>query len=204
MKRESQLAIGKIINIGKFAWQKDLMAGFSGNISCRLNNNQILLTASGVAKGHLEPDDFITISAAGKKFAGKKQPSSESGLHLAIYAAFNDCNAILHTHPPYLQALELKFGTASFLQINLFEAAYWRERLVMTAAFKPGDSQLGQACVENLRAQWQAQPPYPCGAWLSGHGLCAMGVNLDQCLSFTEELEHIAKVQLLSNQSNFT
>ena len=36
-----------IVSIGRLLWEKDLVSGLNGNISVRLDNDKILLTAHG-------------------------------------------------------------------------------------------------------------------------------------------------------------
>ncbi len=86
------------------AWQKDLVAGFSGNASLVMPGGNILITGSGAAKGRLMAQNLCVMDKGGRLLAGQN-PSSEAKMHLAIYAIREDCRAILHTHPPKLLAL---------------------------------------------------------------------------------------------------
>lgn len=189
-----------LINTAANAWQQGLLAGYSGNLSLRLDNGFILLTGAGTAKGRLKEDDLVVVTVTGDVVTGKRQPSSESSLHLAIYNAFPGCGAILHTHPVYLQVIELKLAEPRemLLDIDIFEAQIWRERLVWVDPWPPGHTSLAQACVLALQASFGKDAPLPCAAWLSRHGLCALSSTLPSCLSLTEELEHIAHIQLLT------
>lgn len=183
-----------LIAAGRAAWKQGLMCGYSGNLSMRIDEEHILITSAGCVKGLLKSDNFSLVSNSGEVLGGASRPSSEMALHLAIYAALPLCKAILHTHPAHLQALEMR-GEKDFPKGNLFEADYWLQRLAHTPDFPPGDVRLGQACVAQLK---EKPAPLPRGAWLSRHGLCAMGANIQDCLAFTEEMEHLARVQLLA------
>lgn len=180
------------------AWQKNFVAGFSGNASMILADGNILLTAAGSAKGRLEPKDLCVVDKSGQLLCGNK-PSSESGMHLAIYAARPDCRAILHTHPPKMLALELRleqrFGMEGvrwqrFLDVPLYEASVYRKGLAIAEAAAPGTAELaknvaGAAHDANIRA-----------VWLVNHGLCCLGGDLATALALTEEMEHLARIQL--------
>lgn len=187
-------AIEQIASVGHAAWQRDLLCGLSGNISIRLDEDTILITASGTAKGFLRPEDLSLISRTGDVIMGTKKPSSELGLHLAIYDSCSDCMAILHSHPTRLQALELKKSALVFDSVRLFEAEFWLKRLLVVPAIAPGSPLLGKECAHSLAAN----TPLPLGIWLSGHGLCAIGMTLHDCLACSEELEHLAQVSLLA------
>ena len=60
-------AVRAMIQLGGQAWESDLMAGFNGNISCRVRlagqgGECCVITRSGAAKGRLEPEDFLVLS----------------------------------------------------------------------------------------------------------------------------------------------
>lgn len=209
---EISQAVRQIMAICRIAWEKGFMAGWSGNASMRLPENPrlLLITASGSPKGLLETDDCLLINLKGEKLAGQAKASSESRLHTVLYEAWPAVKAILHTHPAYLQALELavsagetessRFLTEKFLNVNLHEALIWRGRLHFAANYPPGSAELAQSAVkavlDNMDKQ-KKEPALPLAIWLPFHGLCAMGKTLKDCLCLTEEFEHLARVQLL-------
>lgn len=188
---EAAVSICEICNK---AWQKNLMAGWSGNASLRLEAG-ILITAAGAAKGFLRPEDCLLATAAGKRLSGGR-PSSESGVHLALYAKFPECKAILHTHPTALQALEAGSPETSnpckaLAALPLHEAAYWSAHFQYAPSFPPGRPEVARAV-----GAVAFNAPLPLGIWLARHGLVCMGETLLDCLCLTEELEHLAQVAL--------
>lgn len=105
MDNELQLRAA-ICEVGRRLWQRGLVGGFEGNISCRLSPRQLLCTPSGISKGHLKPNDLLVIDLQGNPLRGG-QPSSEIKMHLKVYKDRPDCNAIVHAHPPYATGLGL-------------------------------------------------------------------------------------------------
>lgn len=98
-------AIGdRIIEIGRRMYDKEMIAGTSGNISCRLTGDRILITRSGSAKGRLAQGDLIVIDGDGKVCEGTGIPSSEFRLHTRIYALRSDVSTVIHAHPVYCTA----------------------------------------------------------------------------------------------------
>lgn len=192
--------INAIIAICQTAWREGFMAGWSGNASIRLDDGGILVTAAGAPKGRLSPEDCLLADDR----SNSRKPSSETGMHLEIYKKAAVCSAILHTHPPYLQALNLALarGTGDsgetlaekFLNLPLYEATVWRKRLYFSDDFPPGSKDLAHAAANSL----PLGPEFPCAIWLELHGLCALGKNLEDALCLTEELEHLAMTQLLA------
>lgn len=190
-------AARNIATVCRLAWQTDIMRGFSGNASVRMDENNILITPSGSPKGRLEADEIIRVDATGAIRSGSRKPSIELGMHLALYRAAPDCHAILHTHPVWLQVIASLGDTQrDLLDLNLAEADYWRERLVIAPECSPGSAELADGAVKALQAHWAAAGPLlPCAIWLSGHGLCALGDDLDAALGISEQLEHLAHIE---------
>ena len=76
------------------AWE--LVIGSSGNLSVKVGDD-VLVTGSGTQLDRLTLDDLVLIDPAGQVLNGTAQPTSETPLHLAVYAA-TDATAITHTH----------------------------------------------------------------------------------------------------------
>jgi L-fuculose-phosphate aldolase len=70
-----------------------LTAATAGNVSARLPDGTVCVTAAGAK------DDTVLLSPAGDVLAGTRPPSTESALHLAVYAAHPDVRAVVHAHP---------------------------------------------------------------------------------------------------------
>ena len=180
------------------AWAQGLLSGCNGNASRRLpapHEGIACLTCTGAAKGRLAPQNccLVEIASAAPLYGGPA--STESGMHLAIYRAKPQCGAILHTHPRRLLALSLRLekeeeGLEEFLRLPLFEADVWRARLGFAPALPPGTKELADAVA-------RASLDHP-AVWMAGHGLCSTGATLAEALCLTEELEHLAAIQLLS------
>lgn len=195
-------SIRNIRMICHIAWKLGMMSGWSGNASLRLNIDKILITGAGTSKGNLESENLLLIDSKGDILAGEGLPSSESALHLELYKAIPNCEAILHTHPPYLQALEilmrkLKFPQDEFLNISLYESNLWRPRLFFAKEFAPGSAELAQSASGAI-CRYASDLSLPCAIWLPNHGLCALARNLSDALCLTEEMEHLAKVQCVT------
>lgn len=73
-----------------------------GNISVRdKETNLIYVTPSGMDYSLITEDDVVVLNSECKIVEGKRKPTIEAGLHVAIYNARPDVNAIVHTHPLY-------------------------------------------------------------------------------------------------------
>jgi L-fuculose-phosphate aldolase len=82
-----------------------LAVGSAGNMSVRIGD-QVAITPSGISYAEMRPEDVCLVALDGAEPAGLAQetPSSETPMHLAIYAA-TEAGAVVHTHSPEVIAL---------------------------------------------------------------------------------------------------
>ena len=205
-------AMKELIALGRDAWTAGLMAGFNGNISCRapldfeplypprdsgetpeadeaaLQTEACLITRSGAAKGRLTERDFSLLDQQSGKHLGGPPASTESAVHLAIYAACPQSRVVLHLHPPCLLALSLIMEPEKRLVLPLPEAETYRACLGYAPFQAPGSVELAVVTAE-------AAKKHP-AVWMERHGLVVHAKDAPSALSLAEELEQLAKVQL--------
>jgi L-fuculose-phosphate aldolase len=70
-----------------------LTAGTAGNVSARLPDGTVVITAAG------EKDDTVVLDLSGAVVSGVRAPSTEKSLHLAVYRAYPEVGAVVHAHP---------------------------------------------------------------------------------------------------------
>jgi L-fuculose-phosphate aldolase len=80
-----------------------LAIGSAGNLSVRCGD-VVAITPSGISYDELRPADIAVIGLDGTDLHAPETPSSETPMHLAVYAATN-AGAIAHTHSPEVIAL---------------------------------------------------------------------------------------------------
>ncbi len=183
-------------DICHYAWQRNLLSGFNGNVSLRVGS-YIAITRSGAAKGYLLEEDVCLLDAVGlvvESAHAHVKPSSEGFMHVQLYAQRPDAQAVVHCHPRHLLALEMKLARmhqeGAFLQIPIFEADLLRSRMGFVADFAPGTQALAEA-VGQCGARYDA-------IWMARHGLSCVGSSGIEALALAEELDHLASVQLLA------
>ena len=97
----------QLCDYGRRAYDKGLVSANDGNLSVRLNENEILCTPTLQCKGFMKPEDICTVDLDGKHIAGDKRPTSEIKLHLQVYRRRSDVNSVIHTHPPHVTAFAI-------------------------------------------------------------------------------------------------
>ena len=89
-----------ICEAGRRIFLQGYVASNDGNISCRIDDDRILTTPTGVSKGFMKPEDLCIVDMNGKKISGLNRPSSEIGMHIFLYRERPDMRAVVHAHPP--------------------------------------------------------------------------------------------------------
>ena len=92
-----------------------LAVGSAGNMSVRLGSGgpgpaagPVLITPSGVPYRDMRPEQICVVGLDGSELSVPATVSSETPMHLAIYAA-TDASAVVHTHSPEVIALSAVF-----------------------------------------------------------------------------------------------
>jgi L-fuculose-phosphate aldolase len=105
---EVQLARAQLVSYGARLLADGLAVGSAGNISVRAGG-VVAITPSGIPYGQMQAADVCLVTLAGRQLPGgtgeaPEIPSSETPMHLAVYAA-TDAAAVVHTHSPEVIAL---------------------------------------------------------------------------------------------------
>jgi L-fuculose-phosphate aldolase len=80
-----------------------LVAGTAGNVSAR-DGEVVHITPTALPYDEMSEGDLVTLSLAGEVVDGRREPSSERRVHLAVYGARPDVAAIVHTHSVHATA----------------------------------------------------------------------------------------------------
>jgi L-fuculose-phosphate aldolase len=98
----------EIIEIGKRLYDFRLVAARGGNLSARLEENLILITASGSCLGGLSKEDILKVDLTYPEKTGGL--TTEFPLHSLIYQSF-PAQRIIHCHPPLINAYYSVYDT---------------------------------------------------------------------------------------------
>ncbi len=96
-----QLLREKLVAYGKKLVQEGLVQGTWGNISVRLDEKYMLVTPSGLDYLRLTSQDMVKVDIETLEYEGSLKPTSEKGLHAALYQQRPDLGAVIHTHSKY-------------------------------------------------------------------------------------------------------
>lgn len=112
----------RLAEIGRRFDDRGWVLGTSGNFSVVVRRDplRLAITASGMAKGNLSPDQILEIDADGTVTAGTGNPSAEARLHLEI-VRIRGAGAVLHTHSMWSTLLSDRHAGMRGLAIEGYE-----------------------------------------------------------------------------------
>jgi L-fuculose-phosphate aldolase len=87
-----------LIDVAARCYEKGYICGLEGNFSIRLESNLILTTPRGCCKARLNKDELVLTDLEGNPI-GEGKPSTELKMHLIVYKAREDVQAVVHAHP---------------------------------------------------------------------------------------------------------
>ena len=96
-----------VLTAAKDMLRLGLTAGTSGNVSGRLEDGSVVITASSIPYDEMTLADLVVIDMAGEVVEGTRSPSSEKLVHLACYKRFPEVQSVIHAHPIYASMFAL-------------------------------------------------------------------------------------------------
>jgi L-fuculose-phosphate aldolase len=177
----------KIAGFMRRLYKQKLTTTSGGNISMRIKDDIIAITASATDKGRMRWKDVGLMNMSGENLTPGLKPSIEAGMHIAIYKKKKDAAAIVHAHPVYSSAY-----TAIKCKINTYltaeACAILGEPLVVPYALM-GTHELAEIVSDNI---------LNCDILLlENHGVLAAGSDLLQAFDKIEVLENAATMTLI-------
>jgi L-fuculose-phosphate aldolase len=172
----------QMIRWGKLLFERRLISGWGGNLSCRVGKNNFLITGQHAPLGFLTASDLVRIRADGKPLKKSQRASSETPMHLAVYAG-TDAQAIVHVHPPMVLAFSLSHD--SFAPLS-YEEKYTIGKVPVIPQDTPTVTK-PEAAVEALK--------YNPIAIIKGHGTVAIGKTFQEAFLYTDLLEEAVLCQ---------
>ena len=183
----------ELIKVGELLYQKGLLVGTDGNFSIRLNENEILITASGYCKGRLTEDGFTVVDLDGTVLSGPK-PARDIRMHLAVYRQRPEVNAVVHAHPPVATGLSMTGGMEEeFSKVALPEVLFNLHGVAVTDYCTPISCEVPEELVKAMKKVPQAD-----AVLLSNHGALTMGDTAWDAFYKMETLEMFCKTLFVS------
>ena len=188
----------EICDIGRRLYHRGFAAANDGNISCRIDENRIVCTPTGISKGFMTPDDLCIVDMDANQLANPRTsfspspsgrlPTSEVLLHITIMQHRSDVKSVVHCHPPHATAFGMvREAVPQYLmpeaEINLGEVPITKYTL-------PGGQEFADTIlpfVDKSDIIIQAN-----------HGTVSYGPTVEQAYFLAETLDAYCKIVLLA------
>jgi L-fuculose-phosphate aldolase len=177
--KEAQLK-KEIISIGKKLYALRLVTARSGNLSVKLSDSEILVTATGSSLGSLRDEDIIRVDLSNQNDLENKRLTSEFPLHSLIYKNFSN-QAVIHCHPALINGY---FSIYPDIQALTFETKLYLGNVPVIEQDTPSVTK-PQIVIDALKQNNLVV--------LRHHGIVSMGDNFQNALNLIETLEEAVK-----------
>ncbi len=165
--------------------ERGLVTARNGNLSAKAGDG-VLITAHDSYLGQLSPKDIMVLDDQGMLKEGEGEPSSETPLHLGVYNAFKEAQAVVHAHAPYTTAF---FHYFERLEHFSYEAQFYLANLVVVPQATPKVTDV-KAIIDALHNSSVVV--------LGHHGVVAMGRDMKEAFGLTELLEEQVRVNFMA------
>jgi L-fuculose-phosphate aldolase len=160
--------------------EEGINQGTSGNVSVRTDEG-FLITASGIPYKKMKPEHVVEMDLEGG-YRGEYFPSTEWRMHMDIFKARPEAQAIVHVHSTYATALACLRKDIPAFHYMIGIAGGSSLRVSDYAQF--GTQELSDTMLKALRDRT--------GCLLANHGQICFGKDLDQALWRAGEIEALS------------
>ena len=191
-RRELEIRVAEVSRaLHRMGW----VANHDGNVSVRLDEGRFLATPTAVSKAAITRESLIVVDERGALVSGQGKPFTEMSLHLAVFRARSDVQAVVHAHPP--TATGFAVAGSSIKTTMLAESVVSLGATVPLVAYaRPKTPEWTQ----NLLAHLDEAD----ALLLEHHGVLTYGPDVETAYLRMELVEHLAKIQLAAEQAGQT
>lgn len=178
-----------IAETGRFMISRGLTVGTWGNVSLRdPDTGLIYISPSGMDYEEIQAEDVVVLNSQIEVVDGCRVPSVERGMHVTVYNARPDVNAVVHTHPLYSTVLgvnhmELPGISEDFAQIVA-------DKIICSEYALPGTMDLAENVVEALGPRNAVLLP--------NHGTLCVGETMKHALTVCHVVEKTAHIYIMA------
>jgi L-fuculose-phosphate aldolase len=179
----------EIVRYGRMLHERGFVAAMDGNLSVRLDDDRILVTPTCLSKGAMRPADMVIVNPDGERISGRRNVTSEIGMHVLIYRLRPDVMAIVHAHPP--TATGFAAAGIALTEPLVCEVVMGLGCIPLARYGTPGTSELAST-LEPYVPQYDA-------ILMSNHGVVSYGDTLEHAYMKMETVEHFAQIALVTH-----
>lgn len=178
-----------IVNTGQELYKQKLTIGTWGNISVLDSETGLVyIKPSGMDYNEINLEDVIVANKQGKIIEGFRKPSVEMPMHLSIYNARKDVEAIVHYHPIYSSVLAVTGFSLPGICEDFVQIV--GEKVLCAKYGLPGSEELAENAVASLGERN--------AVFLLNHGTLCVGKDVKEAMKVCYVVEKAAHIYILS------
>jgi L-fuculose-phosphate aldolase len=176
--------VAALTEVGRSAVARGLVVGSGGNLSAREpGSREFVITGAGTWLDRLTYESFARVRLdEAAVVAGV--PSTEVAMHVAVYRARPDVNAVVHLHPQISVLLD---ALGQPIRLVTTDHSVYVRRIARAAYFPPGTPEMADA----VAAALTGTEPVDC-VLMPHHGCCVVGPDVAMAWRRAANLEEAA------------
>ena len=159
-----------------------------GNISVKIDEDNYLVTPSGMLYEEMVPQDICVVDHQGKLKEGCRKPSTDTAALIYVFDNMKNVNCVIHTHQPYATAIGMNNDSLPACMVTLIDANH--ARINVAPWTKSQDIGMG---ILTVKYAGDAT-----AVILKHHGVVTFGENLNEALFSAVYLEEAAKTYCMA------
>ena len=174
----------EVVKGAQTIYAKALVENGEGNVSVRVNKNEILITPSSNRYEDLTPDAIVHLDLEGNPINSKSIPSTETKMHLAVYKSRPKVKCVIHDHSTHVSMLSIiRKGIPVIM-----------EQQIIFLGGKIECSEITEAHTEEMGPSALKALGINNAAILANHGAIVCGKSVEHAVRFAVILEKLAKI----------
>ncbi len=174
----------QVVKGAQTIYAKGLVENGEGNVSVRVNKNEILITPSSNRYEDLVPEAIVHLDLEGNPINSNSIPSTETKMHLAVYKSRPKVKCVIHNHSSYATIL-------SVLRKNI---PLIMEQQIIFLGGEIACSEITEAHTEEMGPSALRALGINNAAILANHGAITCGKSVEHAVRFAIILEKLSKV----------
>lgn len=186
---KENIARKTIVETGIELVENGLVARTWGNVSCRLDDKEMMISPSGLDYLSTTEEDIAKVNIETGEWTGKRKPSGERKVHLAAYQTFPEVEFVIHTHQDFASALSI----SGFDKLDISEEEKQILGGIALADYGlPGTKKLTSAVRSCFESGHHT-------VLMEKHGVVVCGTSKEEAMQRVDLLETICKRNIKAN-----
>ncbi len=165
-------------------YAKGLVEDGEGNVSVRINKNEIMVTPTSTKYNLMTPEKMVHMDLDGNVMGSSKIPSTEVKMHLAVYKDRPKVSCVIHDHSTYVTILSVLRKNIPILMEQ--QVIFLGGEIQCTEITEAHTDEMGSSALKALDRNN--------AAILANHGAIICGKSVDHAVRFAIILEKLAKI----------